>query len=218
MDRPDDHAQAPECPSRTPLEVFERIYQAHQDPWRCESNWRERAKYARTIGVLGARRYRRALEVGSGIGVLTHELSRRCDAVVALEPSTTALSRAALRLRGSPNVEFVQGALPGGLPAGPFDLVVCSEVLYYLNERLLNQSLGEIERRLAAGGTLITVHYAPSRCSRLLSRVRRRGSPHPPAPLSGERVHELLRKHTRLGQSIHERHSTYLLDRFDDCA
>jgi SAM-dependent methyltransferase len=197
--------------------MFERIYGLEHDPWRCESSASERAKYRHTLAALGGRRYSRALEVGCGIGVFTLDLALRCDAVVALEPSATALSRARRRLRFARHVRVVQGAIPDDLPAGPFDLVVCSEVLYYLREPLVLEALAELEQRIVPGGTLIAVHYAPSLGSRMIARLNLlHRAPRPYAPISGRRVHELLRANTRLAHMHEERHRAYLLDRFDD--
>jgi SAM-dependent methyltransferase len=208
---------------RTPLESFERIYLDHHDPWRYASSAHEHAKYDRTLAVLGARRYGRALELGCSIGVFTARLAGRCDAVVALEPSPTALARARERLKAVPNIELLNASAPESLPDGPFDLVVCSEVLYYLGERLLLETLRELERRIAPGGVLVAVHFRANRgrwnVARLLTapvlRAAGRGRPTPRAPLSGDAVHELLRSHTRLVLTHEERHGGYRLDRFD---
>lgn len=204
--------------SRTPLEVFERIYRRRRDPWGYESRADEQAKYERTLSALGERRYARALEIGSSIGVFTSMLAARCDQVVGIEPSATALARASTRLRDQGHVELIQAAVPEGLPAGPFDLVVCSEVLYYLSEGVLIDTIAEIERQLVPGATLVAVHYTgPSENSRFarLWSLRRR-APRPDARLSGDQVHELLRTNTQLELTSEERHQSYRLDRFDN--
>jgi SAM-dependent methyltransferase len=206
---------------RTPLEVFERIYLRDPDPWDYETSADELAKYERTLAVLGTQRWLRALEIGCSIGVLTAKLAPRCDTVVALEPSPTALARARERLRGEPLVEFRQAAIPEGIPDGPFDLVICSEVLYYLSEPLLIETLSAIEERLAPGGALVAVHFRRGRHRLARARALRRHSgwdgarPAPRAPLSGDQVHALLRSHTRLALTHTERDEAYRLERFD---
>ncbi|MGH2868605.1 MAG: SAM-dependent methyltransferase, partial [Solirubrobacteraceae bacterium] len=109
------------APLRTPPEVFERLYADSADPWRYSSSPYEAAKYARTLAALEQRRYARALEVGCSIGVFTDALAARCEAVIALDPSPTALSRARLRLSGHDNVELRLGAVPDQFPDGVFD-------------------------------------------------------------------------------------------------
>jgi 2-polyprenyl-3-methyl-5-hydroxy-6-metoxy-1,4-benzoquinol methylase len=203
---------------RTPCETFELIYAGERDPWRYESRAYERVKYERTLAALGGRRYGCALEIGSSIGVFTEMLAERCDRVVALEPSGSALRVARDRCGRYGNVEFLEAAAPEGLPDGLFDLTICSEVLYYLGEAVLDLTLTAIEERLAPGGTLIAVHYrfprGPSRVLRRLSAWS--GAPRPATQMSGQRVHRLLRAHTGLRHSYAERNRTYLLDRFDD--
>jgi SAM-dependent methyltransferase len=210
---------------RTPLEVFDRIYLRDPDPWHYETSAYELAKYERTLAVLGTRTYRRALEVGCSVGVFTEKLARHCDDVVALEPSPSALARARERLQGEARVELRRAAIPEGLPNGPFDLVVCSEVLYYLSEPLLVETLGAIEERLASRGVVVAVHFRRgrrglARGGMLRHRMGRwRGArPTPPAPLSGDQVHALLRSHTRLALTHAEYHEAYRLERFDDLA
>ncbi len=207
-------AERTELPrGRTPAATFERLYQADADPWGYATDPYEQAKYRRTLDALGGGRFARALDVGCSIGVFTALLAPRCDAVTALDPSPTAVARAADRLGGQSNVQFVVGAVPERLPDGPFDLVVCSEVLYYLSPDSLIETLLGIEQRLVAGGSLVAVHFRAGRLRRLMPARRRR--PAPPAPLTGDEVHALLRTHTRLATVHQERHARYLLDRFD---
>jgi SAM-dependent methyltransferase len=198
---------------RTPLVAFERIYQDDPDPWGYASDRYERDKYQRTLAALGERRFTSALEVGCSIGVFTALLAPRCDAVIAIDPSLTALARARERLRSHPNVELVNAAVPEGLPDGRFELVVCSEVLYYLAPEALLETLRGIEQRLAPDGTLVAVHFRPGHLGRLVLRRRRR--PSPPARLTGDEVHALLHAHTRLTPGHYELHPRYRLDRFD---
>ena len=200
---------------RTPLEVFERLYRRRRDPWGYESRREEQDKYQRTLAVLDKPRYSRALEVGCSIGVFTKMLAQRCDHLIALEPSPSALAVARDRLLGSTNVEFVGGAVPEALPGGPFDLVVCSEVLYYLSEGLLVEVVEDLQRRLMPGATLIAVHYTASPATSLLASVSALRRPSPPTPLTGNQVHELLTRHVRLRHTHQERRPTYRLDRFD---
>ena len=74
-------------------------------------------------------------------------------------------------------------ALPAEWPAGPFDLVVCSELLYYWDEPTLEEALAAMADSLAPGGRLVAVHYRPQ------SSVD---------PSSGDEVHALLRERLAL--------------------
>ena len=59
-----------------PAGYFDAMYQAAADPWGFEDRWYEQRKYAISMALLPAARYRRALEPGCSIGVL-HPDARR---------------------------------------------------------------------------------------------------------------------------------------------
>ncbi len=104
------------------------------------------------------------------------------------------------RLRDVPNARVEQRSLPEDTPDGPFDLIVCSEVLYYWDRELLTEALGRFADRLQPGGSLLAVHWRP---------------PTRTYPLQGEEVHALLREHLDLDLGRSESTERYLLDRFD---
>ena len=175
--------------------TFERMYREDADPWDFETSPYEAAKYDRTIAALGDARFRRGLELGCSIGVLTTRLADRCDELVAIDTSATAVRSA--RERVGPSVQVLQATLPGELPAGPFDLVVASEVLYYFARDELDELLDAIEAALEPGGTLLAVHWLPA------TRTY---------PLLGDEVHEILAARPALHGTHAERHDRYRLD------
>ncbi|MFN8112699.1 MAG: class I SAM-dependent methyltransferase [Solirubrobacterales bacterium] len=138
---------------------FDAIYAGSDDPWAYETSEYEAAKYRSTIAALPARRIRNALEMGCSIGVFTGMLAERCDRVVAADFSPLAVERARARLADRPNVELEQRDLRGSLPDGPFDLVVCSEVLYYWQRADVEATLDEVESRLDDDGCLVAVNW-----------------------------------------------------------
>jgi predicted TPR repeat methyltransferase len=180
--------------------TFERMYREEEDPWGFATSDYERAKYDRTIAALGARRFRRGLELGCSIGVLTERLAARCDELVGLDTSPTAVARARERV---PGAELRVATLPDELPAGPFDLVVASEVLYYFAPEPLAGLLDAVEAALEPGGRLLAVHWLP--------RTRT-------YPLLGDQVHEILRARPALRLLHEERHERYRLDLFERAA
>jgi SAM-dependent methyltransferase len=181
---------------------FEELYRREPDPWSFATSAYERAKYARTLAALGpsTRRFPRALDAGCSIGVFTEALAPRCDELLALDASTTAASQARARLRRLPHVRVERRILPEELPAGPFDLVVCSEILYYLSEDLLRAFLSSVESSLAPGGSLLAVHWRP---------------PTRTYPLRGDDVHRILADALELDHGFGERAPEYLIDRYD---
>lgn len=138
---------------------LDQVYERRDDPWRVATRWYEERKRALTLASLPSRRYARALEVGCSIGVLTAELAERCDRLLAVDLSTEAVERARTRLRGLPGVAVSQLDVRTSMPSGPFDLVVLSEVGYYLSREQLDRMLDEIEVALGDRGTLIACHW-----------------------------------------------------------
>jgi SAM-dependent methyltransferase len=179
---------------------FEGLYAASGDPWNyCDSNY-EREKYTRTLaalpsGVLGA-----ALEVGCSIGVFTEQLAKRCAWVLGVDFSMGALEHARARLERLENVRLAEASFPEQAPEGPWDVVVCSEVLYYLDEPGLRAALRWLERQLRAGAYLVAVSW------------RGVGSSE---PLRGDDVHDLLAEQLARWHVLDDRRPGYRLDRFD---
>ena len=138
---------------------FDSIYEADADPWRFASSPYERAKYAATLAALGGRRYRLALEVGCSIGVLTRSLAERCDALIATDISDRPLAEARRRSADAPWVRFERMAAPKEWPDGRFDLILLSEVVYYLAPDDVAALAARVRDTLALGGDLVLVHW-----------------------------------------------------------
>ncbi len=142
--------------STLPGSYFEDMFASDPDPWRFETSDYEAAKYDRTVAALGSRKYRMGLEVGCAIGVLTERLAAHTLDLLAIDVSETALARAAARGSGA---WFERRSFPGEAPEGSFDLIVLSEVLYYLDDGDLDAAGRWTDRALARGGDLLLVHW-----------------------------------------------------------
>lgn len=138
---------------------FERLYSRDPDPWRFASSEYEREKYAATLDALPAGRFGRCFEVGCSIGVLTRQLAARCDAVLGVDVAEAALAQARERCAGQEWVTFERMAVPGEWPEGAFDLVLFSEVLYYLGVPGLHEAARRTLESLAPGGTVVLVNW-----------------------------------------------------------
>lgn len=140
-------------------DYFEKLYAHHSDPWDYETSAYEHAKYAATLASLPRSHYRHGLELGCSIGVLTEKLADRVSTLTAVDTSSTALDRARKRLAGRSQVRWIRAHLPAGEWQGSYDLVVLSEVLYYLDY----QGLLSLARRLGActaqGADIVAVHW-----------------------------------------------------------
>lgn len=109
------------------------LYAGSDDPWSTHTSAYERMKFAETMASLPRARYRRGFEIGCGAGALTALLALRCDELVAMDCTPRALAVARARA-SSANVTFVEGAAPRSWPTGAPDLVVLSEVLYFMTD------------------------------------------------------------------------------------
>jgi 2-polyprenyl-3-methyl-5-hydroxy-6-metoxy-1,4-benzoquinol methylase len=91
---------------------------------------------------------RRVLEAGAGIGTFTQRLVEGRE-VVAVEPDRALLSH--LRAN-APSATVVEGEV-GAAPPGPFDSVVCFNVLEHIADD--RRALGTLYERLRPGGHLL---------------------------------------------------------------
>jgi SAM-dependent methyltransferase len=184
---------------RVPVSFFEELYENSEDPWSFATSEYERRKYAHTLDSLGAPRFRRALEVGCSIGVFTELLAEVTDELVGIDVSTRALARARRRLHGRRGVRFVRASFPEELPTGRCDLIVCSEVLYYLDGHAFALAVDRLRELVEAGATLLAVHWrAPTRTY----------------PLLGDEVHDRLVAALEPWHALDDRRPQYRLDRF----
>jgi SAM-dependent methyltransferase len=183
---------------RAPVEHFERLAREAADPWDYATSDYEQGKYRTTLAYL-PERTGRTLELGCSVGVFTAMLAPRCEHLVAVDFSPTALARARERLGDFPQVELLQRCLPEEMPHGPFDTIVCAEVLYYWSADLVGEGLERIESALAPGGILLAVHWR---------------HPDPRRELTGDDVHSLLDECTSLVLDASRTTPDYLLDRW----
>jgi SAM-dependent methyltransferase len=142
-----------------PARYFVELYASNPDPWRFTSSDYEREKYAATLRALPRARYARALEVGCSIGVFTRELGQRCSGLVALDVAPSAIEAARERCADLPRIDFLVGAVPEVWPEGRFDLIVLSEVLYFLDRDDLARLAAKVGRSLTSGGECVLVHW-----------------------------------------------------------
>lgn len=138
---------------------FDALYAGDIDPWRFETSDYEAAKYTATLAALPLARYRNAVEIGCSIGVLTARLAARCDALLGVDVAAAALDCASRRCAALPHVAFARSTLPDAPPAGSFDLIILSEVLYYFDADGLARLAASIREMAAPGADLMLVHW-----------------------------------------------------------
>lgn len=180
---------------------FDDVYRANTDPWRFASSPYEREKYATTLAALPRPHYDRAFEIGCSIGVFTAQLALRCGHLLSVDVSEAALAQARQRCAALSQVEIKKMQVPNEFPAGEFDLIVVSEVGYYLSPADLARTADQMLAALPTGGQLLLVHWTPVV---------------PDYPQTGDEVHEFfLAKAQPSGPLRHitsQRHDKYQLD------
>ncbi|MBF4635595.1 bifunctional PIG-L family deacetylase/class I SAM-dependent methyltransferase [Agreia pratensis] len=138
---------------------FDTFYQGRADPWGFETRWYEERKRALTLAALPRRRFGSALEIGCSIGVLTAELADRADDVLATDIAQAPLDSARERLAGRSEVRLERRALPQEWPDETFDLIVVSEVGYYLAADRLDELVSRAAASLNDGGIVVACHW-----------------------------------------------------------
>lgn len=138
---------------------FDTLYADSDDPWGFRNRWYERRKRRLTLAMLPRETYRHAFEPGCANGELSAQLAERCERLIAADLNETAVRLAGERLAGRSNVRVERLAVPHEWPSGPFDLIVVSELAYYLGEDDLACLAQRIEGTLTADGTLLACHW-----------------------------------------------------------
>ena len=144
---PDSHAT-----DRLPY--FESLYDGNEDPYGLRTRWYEERK--RNV-LLGA-------------GELTVALAARCDTVLAADFNAGAVASARKRTAGLANVRIASHQLPGDWPRdeAPFDLIVVSELGYFLEAPAM-ESLAELcAATMTPEGVLVACDWRPDFAERAL--------------------------------------------------
>lgn len=176
---------------------FDQLFADNDDPWAFRQRWYERRKRALTLALLTRPRYGSIFEPGCANGELSFELAPRCDRLLSCDTAEAAVGLARDRLLGFPHAHVQQSRLPGQWPAGRFDLIVLSELGYYLDADDLGRLIKLALASLTPDGQLLACHWRP---------------PIEGCPQTAEQVHGLL--HERLDMPVVASHHEpdFLLD------
>lgn len=137
---------------------IEELFATQADPWGYTNDY-EQTKYSQTLELLPEGPIEDVLELACAEGHFTVQLAPYAKRLVAADISATALRRAEDRCAEHDNVTFEQIDISKDEIPGRYDVIVCSEVLYYLARRSrLEAFAGELRRALKPGGRLVMAH------------------------------------------------------------
>ncbi|MER3436600.1 MAG: hypothetical protein C4346_02690 [Chloroflexota bacterium] len=137
---------------------LEQLYAEQEDPWDYTRDPYEHAKYEATLASLPQARYATGLEIGCSEGVFTRMAAGRVDHLLGVDVSATAIARAHDRCADLPGVSFrVLDFIREDLTER-FDVIFCSEVLYYIPPWQRTRVARKIASWLKPGGDLVLVH------------------------------------------------------------
>ncbi len=140
-------------------EYFDALFQRHDDPWQFRSRWYEARKRALTLASLPAFRYASGYEPGCANGELSAALAERCDRLLVSDGSALAVQATRLRVTGLAQVQVRQAWLPAQWPDERFDLIVISELAYYLDATEIDALADHALASLQPGGTVLACHW-----------------------------------------------------------
>ncbi|MFF1573174.1 PIG-L family deacetylase [Leifsonia sp. NPDC058292] len=179
---------------------FERLHSDGADPWDVRTRWYERRKRAITLASLPREHPGRVLEVGCSVGETTALLAERAESVVAVDVSAAAVETATQRVSAHPNAVVRRMRVPAAWPDGRFDLILISEVAYYLAADEWRAVIDRCRSSLTEGGAVVLCHW--------------RGAADDFAQ-SGENAHEVFRTESGLSATVTHRESDFLLEVFE---
>lgn len=157
---------------------FDKLYNDNTDPWQYQTRWYEERKRNTCLALLPQPHYKCAIELGCGNGVLSELLAYRCQDLISIDGNHQAVKLAKERLAALPHAKVIQGIVPDKLfslkelleqrkplsenisiSQSPFDLIVISEILYYLSSSDIDIVINWVLHNLALNGTLLCCHW-----------------------------------------------------------
>ncbi|MCE1248717.1 MAG: nodulation S family protein [Firmicutes bacterium] len=198
--------ETPEC-----SDFFESLYSLKKDPWNYENSEYEKEKYRRTLEILCDIPFETVLEAGCSEGVFTRMMSCICKTMTAADISQTAIDRAKEKNSDRCNIEFIQMDIEKEELSGKWDLIVCSEVLYYMDKpERIAAVRDKFISALNPGGHILLVH---------MRRLSDDDSGHP-APITGypslgaKTVHGVFRESQKLKAIREDVQDMYVISLF----
>jgi len=148
--------------SMTTAEHFRSLYASSADPWHTADSWYERRKLSILLAILPKPHFSSVYEPGCGNGALTVALAERCERLLASDFCDEAVRLTLERVSAHRHVEIARESLPEQWPAGgkpAFELIVLSELCYYLDDEQLRTTVSLSVDSLLPAGHLLACHW-----------------------------------------------------------
>jgi len=142
---------------------FEELYRKKPDPWNYKNYEFEKEKYLKTLQAIPDE-VETVWEIGSSEGLFTQYLLESGKRVLGVDISATALERAQERLKDyGDRIRLQRLDITKEDIDGTFDLILASEILYYLGgKNILLLLEDKFYRHLRPGGYFLLCHFYPS--------------------------------------------------------
>lgn len=180
-----------------PASYFDKMFAASEDPWAFRERWYEKRKRDLTLASLLRQQYQRVFEPGCANGELSLALAERSVGFLGLDICERAVALARARLAQQTAATVNVGQVPEDWPAGSFDLIVLSELGYYLDEQQWVEVIKLAQRSLRPRGTLLACHWL---------------HPIEGCPMTGAQVHQLLNQHVSLHRNVRHEEADFVLE------
>lgn len=157
---------------------FDALYRDNSDPWQYQTRWYEKRKRDMCLAALPQATYMNAIELGCSNGVFSELLAGRCQTLLSIDGNLQAVQLAKQRLIDYSHVKVIQGVIPHTLSTlneknpknnslsndstpnkQAYDLIVISEILYYLPLVDIDKVITWIKQSLTLEGTLLCCHW-----------------------------------------------------------
>ncbi|HZY10327.1 MAG TPA: SAM-dependent methyltransferase [Bacteroidota bacterium] len=110
---------------------LEDLFRWSEDPWNFRRSPYEQDRMFALLQLIKQHPHDTILEIGCAEGFFSGKLSKIAKQVVAIDVSETAIERAKIHY---PDVTFVQTSLEEFSWNNKFDIVICAETLYYMQD------------------------------------------------------------------------------------
>lgn len=132
---------------------FNQMY-TKANPWKFDNTIKDISRSATLIDLIKYGHFTKGLDIGCGEGVFTSRVSEYVDSIDAFDISENAIKRAQAKY-GNDKIKFYTQDVREFTPNNKYDLIVCLEMLYYLEKIEQKNVLDKISKSLDCSGVFI---------------------------------------------------------------